>query len=63
MEKEMQQRLSEPISTSSHVRLTEFPIYGEFLNPGIYLWEIFMYDLYCYIKIKFLHFKNNFCKL
>jgi len=36
MEKEMQRRLSEPILTSSHVRLTEFPIYGEFLNPGIY---------------------------
>jgi len=42
MEREMQQRLTEPLNyPSGHVRLTEFPVYGEFVNPGI---GIQMYD-------------------
>jgi len=42
MEREMQQRLNEPLNyQSGHVRLTEFPVYGEFVNPGI---GIQMYD-------------------
>jgi len=35
MEREMQQRLSEPLyQPNLNVRLSEFPIYGEFVNPG-----------------------------
>jgi len=44
MDREMQQRLSEPLSgPSNHVLLSEFPIYGEFVNPGI---GVQMYDFY-----------------
>jgi len=35
MEREMYQHLNESFNQSNtHVRLTEFPIYGEFVNPG-----------------------------